>query len=76
MPPTPKKRKAPPSPVSFDSAPPAAKKRMASNESDENIFDYDDEEGSDMDYDDGDSSINDGTLYPDPCPSPLLRFAV
>ena len=35
---------------------------MASDASDEDIFDYDDEEGSDMDYDDGDSSIDDGFL--------------
>jgi len=33
---------------------------MASDASDEDIFDYDDEEGSDIDYDDGDSSIDDG----------------
>jgi hypothetical protein len=33
---------------------------MASDASDEDIFDYDDEEASDMDYDDGDSSIDDG----------------
>jgi hypothetical protein len=35
---------------------------MASDASDEDIFDYDDEEASDMDYDDGDSSIDDGIL--------------
>ena len=36
---------------------------MTSDASDEDIFDYDDddEEASDMDYDDGDSSIDDGT---------------
>lgn len=34
---------------------------MASDASDEDIFDYDDEEVSDMDYDDGDSSIDEGT---------------
>jgi hypothetical protein len=34
---------------------------MASDASDEDIFDYDYEEASDMDYDDGDSSIDDGT---------------
>lgn len=33
---------------------------MASDASDEDIFDYDDEEVSDMDYDDGDSSIDEG----------------
>ena len=33
---------------------------MASDASDEDIFDYDDEEASDMEYDDGDSSIDDG----------------
>ena len=33
---------------------------MASDASDEDIFDYDDEEASDMYYDDGDSSIDDG----------------
>jgi len=33
---------------------------MASDASDEDIFDYDDEEASDMEYDDGDSSINEG----------------
>ena len=38
---------------------------MASDASDEDIFDYDDEEASDIDYDDGDSSINDGTLNPE-----------
>jgi hypothetical protein len=36
---------------------------MTSDVSDEDIFDYDDEEASDMDYDDGDSSIDDG-MYP------------
>jgi hypothetical protein len=36
---------------------------MASDLSDEDIFDYDDEGASDMDYDDGDSSINEGTPY-------------
>lgn len=36
---------------------------MASDASDEDIFDYDDEEVSDMDYDDGDSSIDEG-YYP------------
>jgi len=34
---------------------------MTSDVSDEDIFDYDDEEASDMEYDDGDSSINDGS---------------
>jgi hypothetical protein len=37
---------------------------MASDASDEDIFDYDDEEVSDMDYDDGDSSIDEGTYPP------------
>jgi len=38
---------------------------MASDGSDEDIFDYDDdyEEPSDLEFDDGDSSINDGTSY-------------
>jgi hypothetical protein len=36
---------------------------MASDASDEDIFDYDD--ASDMDYDDGDSSIDEGSsLFP------------
>jgi hypothetical protein len=34
---------------------------MASDGSDEDFYDYDDEEASDIDYDDGDSSIEDGT---------------
>jgi hypothetical protein len=57
----PSKRKAPASPVS-DTAPHRKKlAAMASDASDEDIFDYDDEEVSDMDYDDGDSSIDEGT---------------
>jgi hypothetical protein len=54
------KRKAPPSPDPSDSALHSAKKvAMASD--DEDFFDYeDDEELSDMDYDDGDSSIAEG----------------
>ena len=55
----PYKRKAPASPVS-DTGPLPKKLAMASDASDEDIFDYDDEEASDMDYDDGDSSIDDG----------------
>jgi hypothetical protein len=40
---------------------------MASDASDEDIFEYDDEEeASDMDYDDGDSSIDDGIITPSP----------
>ena len=41
------------------------KLNMASDGSDEDIFDYDDdyEEPSDLEFDDGDSSINDGTSY-------------
>ena len=35
---------------------------MASDASDDDIFDYYDE-GSDIDYDDGDSSINDGIFH-------------
>ena len=34
---------------------------MGSDASDEDIFDYDDE-GSDVEYDDGDSSIADGII--------------
>jgi hypothetical protein len=45
---------------------PAKRISMTSDVSDEDIFDYDDEEASDMEYDDGDSSINDG--------SPTLPF--
>ena len=56
----PYKRKAPASPVSVPSPRPTKKHAMASDASDEDIFDYDDEEGSDIDYDDGDSSIDDG----------------
>ena len=37
---------------------------MASDASDEDIFDYVDEEASDMYYDDGDSSIDDGIFSP------------
>ena len=60
VPPT--KRKAPASPVS-DVAPHPKKLAMASPDvSDEDIFDYDDEDES---YDDGDSSIDDGTLLDD-----------
>jgi ariadne-1 len=55
----PLKRKAPASPVSEDLAPCPKKLAMASDASDEDIFDYDDD-GSIMDYDDGDSSIEDG----------------
>jgi hypothetical protein len=46
----------PPEPVAVSTA-------MASDASDEDIFDYEDEgvSGSDIDFDDGDSSINDGT---------------
>jgi hypothetical protein len=58
------KRKAPASPIS-DSPPLHKKPAMASDASDEDIFDYDDEEeASDMDYDDGDSSIDDGIITP------------
>lgn len=59
----PSKRKAPASPVSVPSPPPTKKLAMASDASDEDIFDYDDEEGSDIDYADGDSSIDDG-IFP------------
>src|SRR5277367_2588848 len=63
----PNKRKAPASPV-YDSAPQPKKlvSAMASDASDEDIFDYDDEEVSDMDYDDGDSSIDEGYYPPYP----------
>ena len=44
---------------------------MASDASDEDIFDYDDEEVSDMDYDDGDSSIDEG-YYPPPFSKSLM----
>ncbi len=63
----PSKRKAPASPVSVPSPPPTKKLAMASDASDEDIFDYDDEEGSDIDYDDGDSSIDDGIFPPTVC---------
>jgi len=42
---------------------------MASDASDEDIFDYDDEEASDIEYDDGDSSINEGI-------SPSTRYCL
>lgn len=57
-----KRKAAPASPVS-DSTPPVHPNKklqsMASDGSDEDIFD-DDEEASDMYYDDGDSSIDEG----------------
>lgn len=61
IPPT--KRKVPASPPSDtqeEEIHPTKRLAMASDASDEDIFDYDDEEASDIDYDDGDSSINDG----------------
>jgi len=37
---------------------------MGSDASDEDIFDYDDDEGSDVDYDDGETSMADGIHLP------------
>ena len=58
----PSKRKAPASPVSEPSPPPNKKAAMASDASDEDSFYHDYDEGSDIDYDDGDSSIDNGIL--------------
>jgi hypothetical protein len=53
------KRKEPASPVS-DATPKPKKVAMGSDASDEDIFDYDDDEASDVDYDDGETSMADG----------------
>jgi len=57
------KRKEPASPVS-DTTPKPKKVAMGSDASDEDIFEYDDDEGSDVDYDDGETSMADGIHLP------------